>query len=65
VFVLHGTKLRGGFALQRTRGGEKTQWLLVKRRDEYARPGSDIITEHPESVKGDLSLDALLDGHPR
>jgi hypothetical protein len=36
VFVLHGAKLRGGFALQRTRPG---QWLLVKRRDDEARPG--------------------------
>jgi acylphosphatase len=35
VFVLHGERLRGGFALQRTRG---TQWLLVKRRDGYAAP---------------------------
>jgi DNA ligase D-like protein (predicted 3'-phosphoesterase) len=60
VFVLHGSKLRGGFALQRTRGGDKPQWLLIKRRDEFALPGSDIVAERPESVASGLRLDALL-----
>ncbi|HZU60618.1 MAG TPA: DNA polymerase ligase N-terminal domain-containing protein [Solirubrobacteraceae bacterium] len=59
VFVLHGAKLRGGFALQRTGGGSKPQWLLIKRRDEHARPGSDIVTERPESVHSGLTLSDL------
>lgn len=61
VFVLHGEKLRGGFALQRTgRGGEKPQWLLIKRRDEEAEPGVDVVAERPESVLSGKTLDDLL-----
>jgi DNA ligase D-like protein (predicted 3'-phosphoesterase) len=60
VFVLHGEKLRGGFALQRTRPGAKPQWLLIKRRDDDARPGSDIVAERPESVVRGRSLSELL-----
>jgi len=56
VFVLHGEKLRGGFALQRTRAG----WLLIKRRDDEARPGSDIVAERPESVLSGRTLAELL-----
>lgn len=63
VFVLHGEKLRGGFALQRTGPpGEKARWLLIKRRDEEARPGSDVVAEHPESVLGGGTLDDLRGG---
>lgn len=60
VFVLHGEKLRGGFALQRTRGGEKPQWLLIKRRDDHARPGSDVVAEEPRSVLSGSTLEELL-----
>jgi DNA ligase D-like protein (predicted 3'-phosphoesterase) len=64
VFVLHGEKLRGGFALQRTgSGGEasaKPQWLLLKRRDDEARPGSDVASEQPASVLSGRTLDELL-----
>jgi bifunctional non-homologous end joining protein LigD len=71
VFVLHGEKLRGGFALQRTAAGStpagrkesaKPQWLLIKRRDEHARPGSDIVAERPESVLSGLTLAQALAG---
>jgi DNA ligase D-like protein (predicted 3'-phosphoesterase) len=60
VFVLHGEKLHGGFALQRTRRGDKPQWLLIKRRDDEARPGADIVAERPESVASGRTLDELL-----
>lgn len=60
VFVLHGEKLRGGFALQRTRPGPKPQWLLLKRRDHLARPGSDIVVEQPASVLSGITLQEIL-----
>jgi DNA ligase D-like protein (predicted 3'-phosphoesterase) len=47
-FTLHGSKLTGGFALTRT--GER-RWILVKARDDAARPGSDIVAERPRSVR--------------
>jgi DNA ligase D-like protein (predicted 3'-phosphoesterase) len=59
VFVLHGEKLRGGFALQRTRPGPKSQWLLIKRRDEQALQGSDIVSEQPASVLSGRTLREL------
>jgi DNA ligase D-like protein (predicted 3'-phosphoesterase) len=46
--VLHGNKLTGGFALTRTAGN---RWMLVKTRDSYARPGSDVTAEQPGSVR--------------
>jgi len=47
-FRLHGRKLAGGFALTST--GPR-RWILIKRQDEAARPGSDITAERPESVR--------------
>jgi DNA ligase D-like protein (predicted 3'-phosphoesterase) len=60
VFVLHGSKLTGGWALQRTRPADPPQWLLVKRRDDAARPGSEITAERPESVLSGQTLAELL-----
>jgi DNA ligase D-like protein (predicted 3'-phosphoesterase) len=63
VFVLHGQKLRGGFALQRTGRGDaaKPQWLLIKRRDDDAEPGSDVIAAQPRSVTSGRTLGELLE----
>lgn len=64
VFVLHGEKLGGGFVLQRTSrpgaDGGPAQWLLVKRRDEAARPGTDVVAERPASVLSGRTLEQLL-----
>jgi DNA ligase D-like protein (predicted 3'-phosphoesterase) len=55
--VLHGRKLSGGFALTRT--GIR-RWILVKVRDEAARPGSDIVAEQPASVRSGRTWQELL-----
>jgi DNA ligase D-like protein (predicted 3'-phosphoesterase) len=60
VFVLHGRKLSGGFALQRTSRGNKPQWLLIKRRDERARSGADIVADSPRSIISGRTLAELL-----
>jgi bifunctional non-homologous end joining protein LigD len=46
-FVLEGKKLKGGFTLVRT--GDR-KWLLMKRKDEYAKP-IDITQAEPRSVR--------------
>ena len=39
-YILHGAKLKGGFALARfTAGKTGKEWLLMKRKDASARPG--------------------------
>jgi len=52
-FTLDGYKLKGSWALVRTRGfgsGSKPSWLLIKHRDEWAGP-IDITEFAPLSVK--------------
>jgi DNA ligase D-like protein (predicted 3'-phosphoesterase) len=63
-FALHGHKLGGRFGLTRT--GER-RWVLVKVRDEHARPGSDIVAEAPASVRSgrtwqELASQRMADG---
>jgi bifunctional non-homologous end joining protein LigD len=51
-FVLHGQKLGGKWALVKIKGDDPKAWLLVKDRDEHARPAAelDIVSARPESV---------------
>jgi len=58
-FTMHGHKLSGGFGLTRT--GEN-RWILVKVRDEHARPGSDIVADQPASVRSGLTWQELISG---
>ena len=58
-FRLHGQKLRGEFALVRTRQA-KNSWLLIKHRDEFAT--DDDITEMDQSVKSGRTIETLEAG---
>ena len=59
-FVLHGTKLEGGFALTET-GADR--WILVKTTDDDARRGSDIVRESPASVRSGRTWEQVAGRH--
>ncbi|MEE9910949.1 MAG: non-homologous end-joining DNA ligase [Deltaproteobacteria bacterium] len=48
TFILHGEKLRGEFALVKTKQDEKS-WLLLKKNDRFAST-NDILTENRSVV---------------
>lgn len=57
-FSLVGEKLTGDWTLVRTRlkgSGDKEQWLLIKEKDQQARPSAeyDIVAAQPASVLSD------------
>lgn len=58
---LEGTKLRGGWTLQRTHGGAKPQWLLIKRRDEGADARRNPVSSQPESVLSGRTVEDIAD----
>jgi bifunctional non-homologous end joining protein LigD len=69
-FRLLGEKLGGGWMLvrlKRKEGERGDNWLLIKERDPFARPGSDaaILDERPESVLSGRRVEELaLDEAP-
>ena len=69
-FTLHGDKLHGSWVLVRMRhdrdGGKRTNWLLIKHRDEYAKEGkaNDILDED-RSVASGRTMDQIAAGKGR
>ncbi|UWU81281.1 DNA ligase D [Bradyrhizobium huanghuaihaiense] len=68
-FTLHGDKLHGSWVLvrMRNRGGEKrTNWLLIKHRDDYAREGADNdILDEDTSVASGRAMEQIAEGKGR
>jgi bifunctional non-homologous end joining protein LigD len=69
-FTLHGEKLQGGFVLVRMRhdrnGGKRTNWLLIKHRDEFAREGeANAILDEDRSVASGRAMAAIAAGKGR
>ncbi len=63
-FVLNGEKLKGGWALVRTRlDGRRNNWLLIKHRDGTAHDGDhDALLARDRSVASDRSLRDIAAG---
>ncbi|HUB34135.1 MAG TPA: hypothetical protein VMA31_13935, partial [Bryobacteraceae bacterium] len=52
-FRLHGEKLKGEFAIVHMKGrGKGNEWLLIKKRDEFAVPGWDIESHAYSALSG-------------
>jgi bifunctional non-homologous end joining protein LigD len=52
-FRLHGEKLNGDFALVRMKGrGKGNEWLIIKKRDEFATPGWEVESQAYSVLSG-------------
>jgi len=69
-FTLHGDKLHGSWVLVRMRndrtGGNRTNWLLIKHRDEFAREGkANNILDADQSVASGRTMEQIAEGKGR
>jgi len=69
-FTVQGGKLHGSWVLVRMRndrnGGKRTNWLLIKHRDEYAREGADNdILALDKSVASGRTMEQIAAGKGR
>lgn len=63
-FFLHGSRLKGKWALVRLRakaGETKSNWLLLKEKDDYAKP-ADGISEYTTSIRSGRSMTEIEAG---
>jgi bifunctional non-homologous end joining protein LigD len=52
-FRLHGEKLNGDFALVHMKGrGKGNEWLIIKKRDDFAVPGWDVEAHAYSALSG-------------
>jgi bifunctional non-homologous end joining protein LigD len=65
AFTFHGERMHGSFALVRTKYNEqkKTQWLLIKHRDEYDTD-VDPVAEYTTSVVTGRTMEEIAAGDP-
>ena len=66
-FALLGEKLKGEWVLVRMKhdrnGGKRTNWLLIKHRDEYAKSGdADRVLDDDKSVASGRTMRQIADG---
>ncbi|MGU3493970.1 DNA ligase D [Xanthobacteraceae bacterium A53D] len=70
-FTLDGERLHGSFVLVRMKrdrnGGKRTNWLLIKHRDEYAveENGAAVLEENATSVASGRAMDVIAAGKGR
>ena len=66
-FVLAGERLKGSWVLVRIKNNRgrdtRTNWLLIKHKDEYARPGeTDALMSEDRSVASGRTMDQIARG---
>lgn len=59
LIQLHGRKLTGGYALQRTGKGEGARWLLVKMDDDEADARRNPVSTEPKSVLSGRTIEEI------
>lgn len=60
--MLHGTKLKGGYALIRVSSKPEERWLLIKMRDEYVKKGTRLPLKRAKSALTGRTLQQIAQG---